>query len=341
MTRRKDGLWQQSMTVLVNGRKTQKYFYGRTKAEVLQKIQAYKDNQSAGPTFDAVADEWWEQHEPTLAPNTTKGYRPALRRAKEQFGARRIRQITPAEINQYMRDFAKKINAAHKTAATQLMVINLICRYAVENGYIPSNPARDVSLPRGLGKNARKLPESGDLQRIKESFDVPFGMFAYWILYTGCRRGELLALTWEDVDIEGRWITIGKSLYYVNGTPTVKDPKTQAGIRRVPLVNKLADKLIPGRGLIFRGSKGGYMSEYDFQRCWGAYCAAVGITCTPHQIRHAYATMLYESQIAPKDAQQILGHSQMATTMDIYTHIRDEQAERIKDKLLNIDIAAS
>lgn len=340
MTRRKDGLWQQSVTVIVSGRKVQKYFYGKTKAEVLKKIQAYTDEQATGPTFAAVADEWWEQHEPTLAANTLKGYRPALHRAKEHFGDRRIRQITPAGINQFLRDVIKKINAAHKTAATQLMVINLICRYAVENGYIPSNPARDVSLPRGLAKTTRKMPEPEDLQRIKDSTDVPFGMFAFWALYTGCRRGELLALTWEDIDMKGRWVNVSKSLYYSNGKAEIKEPKTQAGIRQIPLVDKLAEKLKPGKGLIFANGKGGHITETQFQRAWGGYRETTGITCTPHQIRHAYATMLFENSVAPKDAQRILGHAQLSTTMDIYTHIRAEQAERVKKQLLNIDISS-
>ena len=86
MFKRKDGLWQEQMTVMDGGRKRQKYFYGRTKKEVLQKIRDFQEDQERGPLFETVADEWWDMHEPTLAYNTTKPYRPAIRRAKEHFG---------------------------------------------------------------------------------------------------------------------------------------------------------------------------------------------------------------------------------------------------------------
>ncbi|MDY4190917.1 MAG: tyrosine-type recombinase/integrase [Oscillospiraceae bacterium] len=58
----------------------------------------------------------------------------------------------------------------------------------------------------------------------------------------------------------------------------------------------------------------------------------------PHQLRHAYATMLFENGIAEADAQELLGHAQISTTMDIYTHIREGRKKQIRDKLLNVDI---
>ena len=202
MVKRKDGRWQEQMTITEGGRTRQKYFYGRSKKEVLQKIRAYQEEQERGPLFETVADEWWEMHEPTLAYTTTKPYRPALRRAKDHFGKTYIRQIKPTDINRFLMDFIREQHAAQKTAKTQLMVVNLICKYATANGYIPFNPARDISVPRGLAHEPRDMASDLDLARIKDSTDCTFGMFAYWILYTGLRRGELLALTWKDVDIK-------------------------------------------------------------------------------------------------------------------------------------------
>lgn len=338
MTQRKDGIWQQAMTVIVDGRRVQKYFYGKTKADVLRKIQDYKDEQASGPTFGAVADEWWEHHEPTLATNTTKSYKPALARAKEQFGSRRIRQILPTEINQFLKAFIKEKSAAKKTATTQRMVINLIFKYAVKNGYAIVNPAREISLPRNLSSKERELPEDDQIKLVKEHTDAPFGMFAYWALYTGCRRGELQALTWEDVDLENGWIHITKTLYYKNGKPAIKPPKTKKGIRDIPLLDKLAEKLEPGKGLIFANESGGYLTEWQFQKSWADYKEASGVTCTAHQLRHVFTTMLFENQIEPKDIQAIVGHAQLSTTMDIYTHIRKVQADRVKAKVSGLDI---
>lgn len=337
MVKRKDGRWQEQMTITEGGRTRQKYFYGRSKKEVLQKIRAYQEEQERGPLFETVADEWWEMHEPTLAYTTTKPYRPAIRRAKDHFGKTYIRQIKPTDINRFLMDFIREQHAAQKTAKTQLMVINLICKYATANGYIPFNPARDISVPRGLAHEPRDMASDLDLARIKDSTDCTFGMFAYWILYTGLRRGELLALTWKDVDVKSRTITVNKSVYHISNVPQVKEPKSAAGIRTVPLMDKLLEKITPGKGLVFPGPSGGHIKEMEFKRLWYAYAKESGVSCSPHQIRHAYATMLFENDIEVKDAQQLLGHAYATTTQDIYTHIRQTRKEKLNQKLLSVD----
>ena len=147
------------------------------------------------------------------------------------------------------------------------------------------------------------------------------------VLYTGCRRGELLALEWSDIDLCNRTITINKSTYNQGSKTFVKKPKTEAGNRTVPLLDKLYDKITPAEGLVFPG-KDGYMTEKQFRMKWGAYVKESGVTCTPHQLRHAYATMLFENDIAPMDAQELLGHANIQTTNDIYTHIRDTRRKK-------------
>ena len=72
MTKRKDGLWQQSMTVTINGRKVVKTFYGRTKQAVLEKISQFKGQMQNGMPFADVAEQWWEYHMPTLSPTTVQ-----------------------------------------------------------------------------------------------------------------------------------------------------------------------------------------------------------------------------------------------------------------------------
>lgn len=339
MTRRKDGLWQQQYTVTENGKKKQKYFYGKTKKEVLDKIRAYEASAAAGRTFGEVAEDWWEEAEPQLAYNTTKGYRPALRRAVEEFGEDNIRELKPLDISRYIRRFVKETHAADKTARTQLMVINLICRYAVESGDLEYNPARDITVPKGLEKKPREIASDDDIAKVKASTDCTFGMFAYWIMYTGMRRGELLALTWDDVDVEECTISISKSVYHVDNKPYIKQPKTAKGIRTVPLLNKLGAKIKPAKGLVFPDpATGGIMTNMHFQSLWDKYASESGISCTAHQLRHAYATMLEENDVSEKDAQYLLGHAQISTTKDIYTHIRETKKEKIKSKLLDLDI---
>jgi integrase family protein len=332
MTRRKDGLWQE--VVNING--TKKYFYGKTKAEVLRKVNAYKGEQEAGPLFYDVADEWWQEHEQKIAYYTARSYKPAKIRAQEAFKNVRIKDILPNQISREIKLFSKTY--ADKTVRTQLMVYNLIFKYAVEMGYILMNPARDLSVPDNLRKKKVSAPPPDDIERVKSSTGCTFGLFAYWAMYTGMRRGELLALRWDDVDMENRTITVNKSVEHINNRPRIKTPKTKSGYRTIPILDKLCDKIKPGKGYVFQNADGGILTETQFQRQWELYCKESGVTSTPHQFRHAFATMLYENNVPEKDAQELLGHAQLSTTMDIYTDIREVHKKKIFSKVYSIDI---
>lgn len=341
MVRRSDGRWQQSVTETdAHGRRITKYFYGKTKSELLQKIAAYNaesGSRKRGVTFQALADGWWEETEATIAPNTTKGYKAAMRRAAERFGTSYAQEIRPVDVSRFIKTFCKETNAADKTAQNQLSVIRLILGWGVDHGYLDANAAREISVPKGLAKRKIEMPSSEDIRRVKESTDLPFGMFAYWAMYTGLRHGEQLALTWEDVDMERRTISVSKSLYHVGGQKT-KKPKTDAGTRVVPLLDRLAEKITPGTGLIFPNQNGEYMSGGTFTRKYDAYRRASGVTCTSHQLRHAYATMLIEADVKPSDAQGLLGHAQLSTTMDIYRTIREIRQQKVRSSVLAVDI---
>lgn len=338
MTRRKDGLWQESIAVTVNGRKKRVYFYGKTKAEVLRKIAAHNDRAAYGESFSAVSDEWWEEHEPTLSPTTVSSYKRGKARVDEYFGKTNISQITPLDVSRYMNSIIIRYKMAKRTAANHLIVVNQIFKYAVQNGYCESNPARDISVPKNLKREARKMPSREEIARIKDSIDCTFGLFAYFTLYTGLRKGECLALLWEDIDFTSKTIRVNKSLYFDHNRPKVKLPKTLNGIRTIPLPERLERVLTPSTGAIFN-LHGNYLTDKQFKTLYGKYRAESGVTSTAHQLRHAYATMLYENDVPLKDAQRILGHAQSGTTLDVYTEIGRSREALINESLRHIDIS--
>lgn len=340
MFRRKDnGLWQEVIREL-NGKPLDKpkYFYGKTQAEVKRKINEYRGEIERGALFETVADLWWEEHEPTLAVNTAKSYKAPKQSAVDYFHGMYIKEITPSDVNKYIINSARRLNASRKTASNYLLVLNLIMSFAVINGHIDNNPAREVSIPKTLKSKGRDIATSEDLEKIKASKDIPFGMFPFWVLYTGMRKGELLALQWKDVDFTSGYITVNKSIYFQYGHPHIKEPKTQKGIREIPLLKKLSDNIRPATGYIFKGKDGNAMTESQFRKQWDRYVNTTGISCTCHQLRHAFATMLFENEISVLDAQQILGHANAATTQDVYTHIRESRKELVRNKLVNVDI---
>lgn len=331
---RPDGLHE---TILrINGKR--KAFRGKTDREVWEKVKAFdreqaKQEAEKPATFAQIADDWWREIEPTLEHNTEKGYRPALARAKGKFGSRDAAEITAHEIDQYIKDFSA--TRARKTVATQLQIIRQIFRKAEVAGIVHYNPASAVKPPRNLPQAHRDAPTLEQIGKIKAAAGLPFGLFALLVYYTGCRRGEALALTGRDIDRKNNVVHIKKSVYYVGNSPHIKQPKSDAGTRDVPLLPALNSQLPPklGSGYLFAEPDDGLLTNDHFTRLYDEYRRASGVTVTPHQIRHGYATALLESGVDAKTAQVLLGHAQLSTTMDIYTHVRDGQLKAAAEKM--------
>lgn len=332
MFKRKDnGLWQEVLREY-NGQplRPPKYFYGKTQAEVKKKINEYKLEQERSETFGAVLDLWAEEHENEVSYNAHKAYSVPIISAREAFGDTPILEITAQDIDRHIKSIAAK-GYAKRTVQVHLTLFNLVFDYAILHGYCTSNPASVVSVPKNLKTTKRVLPPESDIEKIKNSRSIPFGMFAYILLYTGCRRGELLALTYEDIDYNAKTININKSLYWQGNKPCIKSTKTKAGDRTIILLDVLAETLPKGKGYIFGGSKP--MTNTAYRRAWDKYKKLSGVDLTPHQLRHLYATILYECGIDEKMAQELLGHSNISVTRNIYTHIRQQKISAAAEML--------
>lgn len=114
--------------------------------------------------------------------------------------------------------------------------------------------------------------------------------------------------------------------------PFIKSTKTEAGERTIPLLTKLEAVLPKGKGFVF-GTEDKPPTLCTFRRHWEAFCNEADITVTPHQLRHLFATVLYESGIDEKLAQEILGHSSIRMTKDLYTHIRTSKLDEAREKI--------
>lgn len=328
---RSDGLHESIR--IINGERVP--FRGKTDAEVDRKILEFTGKVEKGSLFKDIAEEWEEQHFPTLAENTLRGYRPALRRAIDQFGKKRVKEITARQIEAYIKEFSAP-GIAKQTATTQLQIIRQILDLARLKGEIMYNPAEAVKVPKTLTRSKRELPSDEEINKVKSAPPTDFGLLAMFILYTGCRRGEALAITNEDIDRENKVIHISKSVYYTKGhRPHLKTPKTASGKRTVPLLDSL-DEALPRelrKGYLFSADGSEPWHEYQVDTGWNRLREEIGITASPHQLRHGYATILFDAGLEPKDAQELLGHAQIATTMDIYTHIRQERREKSEVKI--------
>ena len=330
MKKRKDGRYEQSIKIDGN----RHVFYGRTIQEVRRKMVEFQEKKEKGPLFSQVADEWQAEKEKQVTSGTMKPYIPAVARAKKRFDGAHITEITSKQIHNYILSVAEKGLSA-KTVSNQLSVLGMIFRKAMIDGYIESSPTEVVKIPAGLKRTARELPSDDDIIKIYNAKDSPFWLYAFLVMHTGLRRGEALALTYQDIDRENGVISINKTVWWDNlKRPQIKAPKTKAGIRTVPLLPPLAEALPPlDIGYVFPGEGNGLMGENDYARRWKEFSQAAGISCTAHQLRHMMATFCFEAGLDEKDAQDILGHADISTTHKIYTHIRDSRRKSNFDKL--------
>ena len=334
--KRADGLYAKQITYIVNGKALKKRFYYKNDKDLINKIKAFEGqlNEQESHPFNIVADEWEENHFKTIQDGTKICYSPALKRAKEYFGDEPIKNIRPLDIQRLVDTLANK-KYSQQTVRVQRNVLNLIFKFAVLQDYIEQNPVEPTRVPRHLNKTKRTVPSDEDISVVLNSTDKEFGLFPYFLLLTGLRRGELLALQWRD--IEGNTAHIYKQVTYngdnQNQPHLTEHTKTEAGQRDVFLPDALLEKLQRGKPTeyIFGGERP--LTKIALRRKWDKYVEQTGINLTPHQLRHTYATFLYESNVPEKEAQTILGHSSVKVTQDVYTHIRENRKKQTEEKI--------
>lgn len=292
------------------------------------RLRALEDRTPAPPTFREISEAWEARHVERVGYKTAETYTAPLRRIRERFGSVPAEDLTAAEIQSFLNDLGKQ---AFSRRSVQLHrdIISMTFDDAILQGVLRVNPCAAVSLPRGLPSSRREMPDEATVDTVRARTDAPFALFALICLYAGLRRGEVLALRWEDVDLENRLIYVSRSVEYVGNDARVKAPKTAAGTRTVPLLDPLAEILPPpGAGLIFPGKDDETpLTKSAFRKRWLKYCDAIGCEVTAHQLRHGFATILYEAGVRDKDAQELLGHASIQVTRDVYTHIRQRQRE--------------
>ena len=324
-TLRKDGRYMYRWT----DERGRHAIYDRDPEKLYHKVEDLK--KESPPTFGEIAEAWREWQWERIAYKTAEAYTAPLRRITVRWGDRDPSEITAQEISAYLSALAAQ-KYSRSSVQMHRDILNMIYRYGIVNHGLRFNPVDAVSLPRNLPASKRELPTEDAVEAVKSS-SAPFSLFAKLCLYSGLRRGEALALRYEDVDREHHVIHITKSVEFVGNDPRIKPPKTKAGYRDAVLLDALAAEIPQGKGYIFCREDGGLLTKMQFRDRWEDYCKAIGHDLTAHQLRHGFATILYEAGIEDKDAQELMGHSSIAVTRDVYTHIRQSRRDKTAEKL--------
>lgn len=340
-TLRKDGRYVATYTDSAG----RHHLYDRDPEKLYRKLQlATAPEETPPPTFRQLAEQWERTHREEITANTWSNYSPHYRDILARHGDKPIREVTAQDVANHLT--AAKARGYSATVVNSIRSLyRMIFDYAIARDQAQYNPVLSVRLPKGLRRGKRTAPTDAQIRRIFASVDQPFGLFPAFLLCTGLRKSEALALTWDDIDFKEQQISITKSLDYTNGAaPKLKPPKTEAGIRTVPILDVLLPLLLKAHAAsqspyLFpappsnRGGKGGGpMTLRGYEGLWLRYCAAVGFlddsgrpTLTAHNLRHGTATLMFELEVDELTAQRILGHSRIEITREIYTDLRSAQ----------------
>ena len=345
-TLRKDGRYQASYTDSTG----RHFLYDRDPEALYKKYQeATKEAEEKVVTFREVAEDWERAHREEVGNKTWKNYRPHYNEIVALHGDKPLDDVTALDIINHTTR-AKKQGYSATIVVTIRSIYRMIFDHAIAFHGAKYNPAASTRLPKGLKRGKRSAPTDDVVKIILNNTDKHFGFFPFFLLCTGLRKSEALALTWDDINFKDREIVISKSLDYdIGAKPKPKDPKTDAGVRIVPIVDMLYEKLVDRQAAsnsmyIFpaypsnRGGKGGgIMTLRGYEGAWMKYCTEVGLvywddeherykpSITAHNLRHGTATIMYEANVDELAAQKILGHAKIETTRSIYTDLRNAQ----------------
>ena len=351
----------------VTGKDVKTSITGRTKKEVKQKTKeaeiAFLQNGSTRfqasniTTYKELVSLWWESYKHTVKPNTQLNVRRLLdNHILPLFGSYKLDKLTTPLIQNVVNKLADKTNKGEEGAFLyydSLHALNKrILQYGVVMQAIPFNPAREVILPRNTQKAKREKIKHFDNQELKKFLDyldsLNLNKFRYYyentlykfLLATGCRINEALALSWSDIDLENSVVHITKTLNYKQET---NSPKSKSSLRDIDIDQATVSMLKQykrrqvqeawqlGRSetVVFSDFIHEYPNNRTLQTRLRTHFKRAKVTNIGfHGFRHTHASLLLNSGIPYKELQHRLGHSTLSMTMDVYSHLSKENAKK-------------
>ena len=355
-----------------NGKRQYKSVYARSPAELKEKETVIRmqlgrglDVLSQRDSFATWADDWLRLKEKeNITSRQMDNYRRAVKLWKNELQGYEIGQVRADDIERVLIALSDQ-GLSQRTINLYRSAIRQIMRRAVGR-VIPTNPVEQVELASvGRREEQRRALTEEEQHWI---WDTPHRAqpVAVIMMLSGLRRGELAALTWNDVDLKERTITVNKVIEYdSNGVPSLRHvTKTAAGMRTVDIPQRLADYMatLPRDNLlVIHSSKGGVMTESAWAKLWRSYMRELNIkygTRTPadlermksskpgpkvfdmtipnitmHWLRHTFCTLLYFAGVDVVQACAQMGHADVSTTLRIYTHLDAIHKRKSVDKL--------
>jgi integrase len=363
ISRRKNGGWMAQYYVYTAKGRKRKTLYGKTRAEAARKLARALSDRENGLTFDAGKMTLGEYLERWLTDSVRGTVRTSTFERHEQIvrahvnptlGRVMLKNLTPPHVRGLI---SEKLESGLAPATVRKIhsTLHKALSGAVSDGLIPRNAA-DVKAPRPTPKEMRPLSEEEARTFLEATRGDPFEALYVLALTTGLRRGELLGLRWDDVDLERGTLRVGRALVREGGRHTVGETKTRRGRRQVNLTprtvrtlrthrkRQLEEKmhlvgLYEDSDLIFATHSGTPVNPENLVK--RSFKPLLRESNLPdirfHDLRHTCATLLLGRGVHPKLVQELLGHATIAMTLDTYSHylpsMGDQAASAMGDAL--------
>lgn len=329
-------------------------------------------------SFGFWADRWYyDLKEPSgLAPATLTQIRSALKPLNAAFAETAFKDITFSTFQRFVNTFSKTPLErtgqlpSKRTIKNVVNTFNAVAEYAAESDIPAAVPFKKVAINKNAPAKKRRALTEKEIDRIRAT-EHPAQIAAMIMIFAGLRRGELVPLRWSDIDLERGTIDLRRFGYVENSQFVVKEEGKSTSARRIiPLPPVLVDYLKEYRSkgsatslLVCPQSNGKMHSPSSFRRMWERYLKLLNYRYgfaephevsetvgkpdlpmmiepfTPHYCRHTYATLLFLQEVPVTKSMQLLGHSSIEMTVDIYTDLKYypfDISETFKEQLQTI-----
>ena len=346
--------------------------YAATQKELERKVAEIKVQIEQGiylssdtALFGKIAENWIEHFKPTISEKMRLRYKGIIKGKLQPLAEMRVRDLRPMHLQVIINEMAKD-GYAQKSMQMVKQTASQVLDLAMQNDLVYRNVFEKIKVPHVDAEERQPITEEQRELILNTWEGHRMGVPALIMLYCGLRRGEMLALLWTDIDFKAKTLSVSKAADMPTNATTVKKPKTKAGTRIVPIPDAIMPALLRARREAISMyvcpamHTGDIMSAQAYTEAWSSYmhylnlCAGGrdkvrtknenGKVCfipavqamepfTAHQLRHSYATMLYDADVDVKTAQKLLGHADFSVTMKIYTHLSTEKESAGIEKL--------
>lgn len=307
-------------------------------------------------TFSQWADKWIKIKKAEISVRRGIVYESHIKHLKAAFGGTDIAKVRPADVQDML--LALSINnpntkkpMAKETLSGLKSTANQIFQLAIDNRVMDYNPVRSAKIPAKDTPATRRALTETEQSWINDTYHERGQLAAMIMMYSGLRRGELISLMWKDINLTAGTITVDKAVEIIGGKAVLKDyAKTPSSIRAVNIPNRLINYLKAQKRqsiYVCVSAQGKMHTESSWRRMWQSYLADLNIKygdfspfekapkskfdpagvpfvipkISPHWLRHTFCTMLYFAGVDILTAKNQMGHKDIQTTLEIYTHL--------------------